>query len=68
MTPEVQSMVATFRRKAAEGTLTPEEMKQAIIMLREGRAQAAQATAAAKRKTAVKVIPTAEDLLKELGL
>lgn len=64
---ELQMKIAEWRRKAAEGTLALDEMKEAIVMLRQGRVAAANASAVAKRKVAAKVIPAAEDLLGELG-
>lgn len=63
---ELQSKIAQWRQKAVEKTLTLEEMKEAIVMLRQGRVAAAQASATVKRKTAAKVIPNAENLLDEL--
>lgn len=64
---DLQMRIAEWRRKAAEGTLALDEMKEAIVMLRQGRVAAQNASAVAKRKAAVKVIPAAEDLLGELG-
>lgn len=66
MNPEVQSQIATWRQKAAEGTLTIEEMRQAIALIRGDRRGAATASEASRRKAAKKEIPSAEDLLKEL--
>lgn len=65
---EYQSKIAAWRIKAAEGTLTLEEMRESIILLRADRQAAGQAsrTAAAKRKKAFATIPTAEDLLSEM--
>tara|TARA_R110000868_G_scaffold4713_2_gene29262 strand:+ start:3349 stop:3573 length:225 start_codon:yes stop_codon:yes gene_type:complete len=62
----LQQQINDWRRRAAENTLTPEEMKAAVIFLRQGRVNAAAASATAKRKTAVKLIPKASDLLAEL--
>ena len=67
MTPETQAKIAMWRSKAAEGTLTQEEMKEAILVLRGDRLSAAKASDSAKRKTAIKNIPSADDLLGELG-
>jgi len=64
---DLQMKIAEWRRKAAEGTLALNEMKEAIVMLRQGRVAAANASAVAKRKVAAKMIPAAEDLLGELG-
>ena len=65
--PELQSKIALWRSKAADNTLTVEEMKEAIAALRGERHAAASQTPAARRKAAVKIIPSADDLLAELG-
>lgn len=65
---ELQAKIASWRLRAAEGTLTLEEMKEAIVFLRAGRlgaAQAAQKTAATRKK-AIAAIPSAEDMLSDL--
>ena len=65
---ELQAKISAWRLRAAEGTLTLEEMKEAVVFLRAGRlgaATAAQATAA-KRKKAIAAIPAAEDMLADL--
>jgi hypothetical protein len=67
MTPELQAQIAIWRQKAADNTLTQEEMKAAIIALRAGRVSAAYASETARRKTAKVAIPSAVDLLAELG-
>lgn len=63
---EMQAKLAEWRKKSAEGTLTLEEMKQAIVELRAGRQAAGAAASVAKRKAAAKVIPNADELLGEL--
>jgi len=67
MTPEINQKVAEWRQKQADGTLTPEEMKEAIQLLRGGRMSAAIASATSKSKKAPMVVPSADDLLSELG-
>lgn len=67
ISPEMQSKVAIWRAKAGAGTLTEEEMVEAIKGMREGRYGAAVASDQAKRKAAKAVVPDADDLLKELG-
>jgi len=62
----LQEKVSIWRQKANDGTLTVEEMKEAIIALRQGRVGAAIASDSARRKTAKKEIPSADDLLSEL--
>lgn len=64
---ELQSKISSWRLKAAEGTLTLEEMKEAITHLRAGRMQASLAAQAMKRTAAKKAVaPPASDLLDEL--
>lgn len=67
MNPELQSKIALWRQKATEGTLLPEEMREAIKALRDGRMNAAKTATTATRSKAIKVIPSADDLLAELG-
>lgn len=64
--PETQSKIAIWRQKAADGTLSVEEMRGAIQLLRGPRASAAT-TSANARSRARKEVKSAEDLLGELG-
>ncbi len=66
ISPEISMKVAAWRQKAAEGTLTLDDMKEAIIHLRAGRVNAANASAASKRKKAITEIPSAADMLSDL--
>lgn len=67
MSPELQTKIQQWRQRAMEGTLTKEEMAEAIKLLREDRVTAV--TASAKVRTQAKAaIPSADDLLAELGL
>lgn len=59
--PDLQSKVALWRQKAAEGTMTAEDYREALSALRAGRLAAAQ-SAKKPKKEAV----SAEDLLREL--
>jgi len=63
MTPETSAQLQLWRQKAIEGTLTKEEMRDAIILLREDRVRAAATSTKAKAK---KVSIDAEALLGEL--
>lgn len=68
ISPELQSKLAAWRIKALDGTLSLEEMKESVTYLRAGRlgaAQAAQKTAATRKK-AIAVIPSADDMLSDL--
>jgi hypothetical protein len=68
MNPELIAKIAQWRAKAAEGTLTREEMAQAIVLLREDRTSSISASSsAASRKKAIAVMPSADDLLAQLG-
>ncbi|MDE2097542.1 MAG: hypothetical protein KGL39_09875 [Patescibacteria group bacterium] len=67
VTPETQAKIAIWRQKAVEGTLTVEEMKEAIHLLRAGRIGAHIASDTSRRKKAKADIPSADDLLAELG-
>lgn len=63
---ELQSKIADWRRRSAEGTLELAEMKEAVLHLRAGRINAANTSAASKRKKAIAEIPHADDMLDEL--
>lgn len=69
---ELQMKIAQWRQKAQipagePGSLTREEMKEAIVALRAGRVAAANASATAKRKRAIAEIPAAADMLNDLA-
>lgn len=66
MTAEQQSQIAVWRQKAAEGTLTIEEMREIVVLLRASRRTAAAASEQARRTRAKAAIPSADDLLSEL--
>ena len=68
MSPEVQAKIAAWRAKAAANTLTPEEMAEAIKILRADRLGAAIASDKSRRSKAKAEVPDAEDLLAELGV
>ncbi len=67
LSPEMQSKISIWRQKAMEGTLTKEEMQEAVIALRGERRSAAAASSSAKRTKAKAAIPSAQSLLDELG-
>jgi len=68
MTPELQSKITMWRAKAADGTITLEEMKEAVAALREGRRTAAVSPERARTAKAKAAIPNADDMLAELGI
>ena len=63
---EDQAKVAEIRAKTEAGTATIEDTREFIKIVRQGRLTAVTASAAAKRSTAKKAIPDADELLKEL--
>ena len=64
MTPEVQAKIAVWRAEAAAGTLTIEQMKEAIEFVRAGRRTAASSPGSKKPKATA---PSADEMLGELG-
>lgn len=56
-----------LRRKAIEGALTEEDMKEGIQLLRADRRSASVASETSRKKKAVAEIPCGDDLLAELG-
>lgn len=66
-TLNLQMKVAEWRAKARAGTLTLEETKEAIKVLRQGRSLIAQATGGSKTNAKAKAAkPSGDDLLSEL--
>ena len=65
-TPEVQAEINTLRAKVSDGSATLEDMKRAILLLRQDRQSAAAASDGARKKRAKAAIPNATDLLGEL--
>lgn len=66
--PELQSKIAVWRQRALEGTLTQDEMREAVKAMRGDRLAAASASENSRRKVARAVVPNADELLGELGL
>ncbi len=67
--PEMQAKIQLWRQKAREGTLTQEEMREAIAALRQDRVRAASASATSRGKrvtTRAKANINSDDLLGEL--
>lgn len=63
--PEDNALIASYRAKAASGTLSKEELTHAVALLRQARMGAVQ-SAAKKRSAAVKQTRNVDDLLNEL--
>lgn len=67
--PELQLKVQEWRAKAREGTLSLDDMREAIKALRKDRGAVAQSTAGSRVTKARKVAagkPNGDDLLSEL--
>jgi hypothetical protein len=64
--PDFQLKLASYRRKSADGTITLEEMREAVKLMRQGRLAAAT-TASKSRSTKTSAAPVNSDtLLAEL--
>ena len=63
---ETQSLIAQLRAKGVDGTLTKDDMRLAVKLLRSDRMNAAQASATSRRKVAKTEIPDANSLLDQL--
>ena len=69
MTPsELQSKMLLWRQQCIDGTITQEDLTTAMAALRGTRQAAAVATTAKKAAKAKAVIPSADDMLSELGI
>lgn len=67
MTPEVSQHLTILRQKSLAGTLTREEMKEAVALMRESRVSASAKSAKSKATKAAKAKPIdSDDLLAEL--
>ena len=69
MTPDISAKVQLWRQKAREGTLTQDEMREAIEVLRQGRTAAAVTSAVSRERKATakaKANVNSDDLLSEL--
>lgn len=65
---ELSAKMSIWRAKAAEGTLSIEEQREAVAFMRGERKGAAISSEQAKRTKAKKEIKSAEELLGELGI
>jgi len=66
ISPELSQKISEWRIRCADGTITQEEMIEAVRYLRAGRVASASSAAVTKRKAAIKAIPNAADLLDEI--
>lgn len=66
MSPEVTMQIQIWRQRAREGTLTQDEMREAIKLMRADRVSAAETSAKSKAKKAPTAVVSGDDLLKQL--
>lgn len=66
MSPEMQIKIQDWRAKARAGTLTQDEMREAMAALREDRVAAAATSAKSRAAKPGKAVVSSEDLLAEL--
>ncbi len=64
--PAFHLKLAEYRRKAADNTITLEEMREAVKFMRQGRLAAAATSANARTKKAAAPAVNADNLLAEL--
>lgn len=66
---DLQAKLAVWRRKAVDGTLSLDEMREAVRAIRGDRkvAHAVSDTSRAKKSQPKAVVPSADDMLDELG-
>lgn len=64
--PELNAKISVWRQSALDGTLSPEDLRQALDALRGERRGAAVASDKSRKAKAVREIPSADDLLNEL--
>ena len=69
LTPETSARIQLLRQKSRDGTITQEELREALAMLREDRAMSADTSAKSKARKSVaaeKKNINSDDLLGEL--
>jgi hypothetical protein len=64
--PQESAQIQMFRQKTNNGTITKEELKEALALLARGRTSAASSSAATKTARAAKAKPDGDALLGEL--
>lgn len=64
--PDAHLKLAEYRRKQADGTITLDEMRDAVRLMRQGRLASAEAAAKAKKVAGGKPAVNADSLLSQL--
>lgn len=65
---EDQSKIAIWRQKSIDGTLTIDDCRDYVALMRQGRTSAIKASEASRKSRAKKEVKSADDLLKTLGI
>jgi hypothetical protein len=65
---EVQQRLAILKQKAIDNTMTQDDMREAIALMRQDRKSAHAASDTARRAKAKTAVPDAKSLLAELGI
>lgn len=68
MSPETAARIAVLSQKVVDGTVTQEEMQEGIKILRGDRVSGQAASDSSRRAKAKAVIPSADEMLDELGV
>lgn len=63
---EVQALIGQLRMKCLDGTITQEELKEGVKLMRAGRMNSSVSAETKRRTKAIAEIPKASDLLNEL--
>lgn len=63
---EMQQRIALWRQQAANGTLTDDQMREAVVLLREDRIGAQIASTKSKAKKAPAATPDAAGMMDEI--
>lgn len=66
LSPESQARITVLRAKSADGSITMDEMREAVRLIRGDRVSAQTASEGAKRTRAKAVIKSGDDMLDEL--
>lgn len=67
VSPELSSKITYWRSRSLEGTITIDEMKEAILALRQDRKSAAEASEASGSKRKKAPPKNVDDMLSELN-
>jgi hypothetical protein len=68
MSQVITSQIQLWRQKAADGTITTEEMREAIAAIRKERVGASEKSAVSRAKAAPKAAINADDVLAKFSI